>query len=324
VLEPLPEPRVDNPSFSIVIPTYQRRETVCRTLNALNATDYPGSLEIIVVIDGSSDGTRAALEQIDCPFELRIAEQANRGLGAARNRGAREARNEIILFVDDDMIAEPDLVEQHARMYRVGADGCTGRFVPARGPGAGFLSGGKPQSPTRDPAAPHLITAFDICGGQISVRRSVFEELGGFEESFTANGKYGFEDFEFGHRLLQRFDVRENPSAVTHHSGVVSPREFLRRARCCARAQTEFVAMHPEVKVQFDRQKAGFLGSRTLKRFVALPVIPRIAAGSVALFATIAMRTRLRSSRRLEQACHLAFAVTYWSEIRRSGGLDDV
>jgi glycosyltransferase involved in cell wall biosynthesis len=312
---------VENPTFSIVVPTYQRRQTVCRSLGALGATRYAGAIEIIVVIDGSTDGTRAALKAIDCPFDLRIVEQANKGLGAARNRGAREARHDIILFLDDDMIAEPDLVEQHARMYREGADGCTGRFVPASGLGAGFLSGGKPQSPARDPAAPDRITAFDICGGQISVRRSAFEELGGFEESFTADGKYGFEDFEFGHRLLKRFDVRENLAAVTHHSGVVTPREFLRRARCCAQAQAEFVAMHPEVKVQFDRQKAGFLGSRTLKHFVAIPLVPRIAARSIAVIAAVAMRTRFRSSRRLEQACYLAFAVTYWSEIRRAGGL---
>lgn len=311
-----------NPSFSIVVPTYQRRDIVCRTVRAIADIEYAGAIEVIVVIDGSTDGTREALQSFKSPWTLHLIEQENGGLGAARNRGAREASGDVILFIDDDMIPEPDLVEQHAKMYRAGADAGIGTFVTATGPNAGFLSGSTAQATRRDPSAPDRITAFDICGGQVSVRRSVFEEIGGFEESFTADGKYGFEDFEFGHRLLQRFDVRENPLAITHHSGVVTPREFLRRARCCAQAQTTFVAMHPEVKAQFDRQKDGFLASRTLRPFVALPILPQVAVGAVALIAAVAMRTPFRSSARLEQACHLAFAVTYWREIQRAGGLE--
>ena len=47
------------PSFSVVIPTYQRRETVVRAVRALAAIDYPGEVELIVIIDGSTDGTDA-------------------------------------------------------------------------------------------------------------------------------------------------------------------------------------------------------------------------------------------------------------------------
>ena len=97
------------PSFSIVVPTYQRRAVVCDAVRALARLDYPGELELIVVVDGSTDGTIEALAELECPFPFRILEQLNSGAAHARNRGAAAAANDIILFLDDDMICEIDL-----------------------------------------------------------------------------------------------------------------------------------------------------------------------------------------------------------------------
>src|SRR6476469_7147811 len=105
---------MDYPTFSIVMPTFQRREVVCDALRSLTALKYGGDVEIIIVVDGSTDGRAEALAQIASPYPVRIIEQANRGASGARNRGASEARGDIILFLDDDMICESDLVEQHA------------------------------------------------------------------------------------------------------------------------------------------------------------------------------------------------------------------
>ena len=83
------------PFFSIVIPTCQRRESVCAAVMALAELRYAGSFEIIVVVDGSSDETAAALRRLSCPFPLHIIEQGNGGQAAARNRGADAAAGEI-------------------------------------------------------------------------------------------------------------------------------------------------------------------------------------------------------------------------------------
>ena len=69
-----PSTRPAWPSFSIVMPTYQRREVVCDAVRALSEIDYPGDRELIVVVDGSTDGTANGLRQIDCPFPLKIIE----------------------------------------------------------------------------------------------------------------------------------------------------------------------------------------------------------------------------------------------------------
>src|SRR4051812_683556 len=73
--------------FSIIIPTFQRREVVLASVQALSASKFK-SFEVIVVVDGSTDGTADALRSLHCPFPITVIEQPNSGAAAARNRGA--------------------------------------------------------------------------------------------------------------------------------------------------------------------------------------------------------------------------------------------
>ena len=85
--------------FSVVIPTFNRVSLLQRTLASVEAQSFT-DFEIIVVDDGSTDGTRDWLAS-QRPL-LRVLEQANRGPGAARNLGAREARGDYVAFLDSD------------------------------------------------------------------------------------------------------------------------------------------------------------------------------------------------------------------------------
>jgi glycosyltransferase involved in cell wall biosynthesis len=170
--------KMDQPSFSIVIPTYQRRELVCETVRSLAKLNYAGSVEMIVVADGCTDGTACAVAAVECPFPVHLIEQRNSGAGAARNRGTARSSGDIVLFLDDDMIAAPDILEQHASSYAAGADAVVGDFTE---PGAesGVLS--QIRACRRAAGRDDSLTAFDIFSGQISMRRAIFETLGGFD-----------------------------------------------------------------------------------------------------------------------------------------------
>src|SRR3954451_12058345 len=89
--------------FSIIIPTFNRRDIVLDTVTSLVATRRPWPCELIVVVDGSRDGTVEALRSLDLPLPLTVHEQPNQGSAAARNAGAAAARGRYLLFLDDDM-----------------------------------------------------------------------------------------------------------------------------------------------------------------------------------------------------------------------------
>jgi glycosyltransferase involved in cell wall biosynthesis/peptidoglycan/xylan/chitin deacetylase (PgdA/CDA1 family) len=308
------------PSFSIVIPTYQRREVVCSAVRALAETDYPGDRELIVVVDGSTDGTAASLNDIRCPFHIRIIEQPNRGAARARNRGAAEASNDIILFLDDDMIADSNLLHEHAEIYRTGADAVVGDtwLDPASPPG--FLSDSIRAwiDASRIDAA---LTPFDIWTGQLSVRRAVFEELGGFDEAFTSDGAFANEDADFGVELLARFNVRHHPAAISRQRYVVGPRELMDRAPLWASGDIRFVRKHPHLCRDLFKAR-GSTQRRTRFLFGPLARVNLIAAAlrHVGVWgADIALRSPFRSSRTLARIFDGARSVAYWNELRRRG-----
>src|SRR5215813_8372071 len=101
--------------LSVVIPTYNRAESLRRCLLALGQqTQSAADFEVIVVVDGSSDGTCAMLERLSTPYQLVVIEQQpNQGAAVARNRGAERASGKYCLFLDDDIVAGPALIAEH-------------------------------------------------------------------------------------------------------------------------------------------------------------------------------------------------------------------
>jgi glycosyltransferase involved in cell wall biosynthesis/peptidoglycan/xylan/chitin deacetylase (PgdA/CDA1 family) len=309
------------PSVSIVVPTFQRREIVCEAVRALARLHYSGPLEVIVVVDGSADGTAAALSSVECPWPMRVLEQPNLGASAARNRGAVEARHEILLFLDDDMIAEPDLVEQHARLHIEGAGAVIGH-APVEDPHSsrGFL----PKSVARGFARSRIhspLSPFDIFTGQLSVRRSVFRDIGGFDPALTSAQSFGNEDADFGAELLGRCEVRYNAAAITRQRYSVAPREYLQRARRAAAADLHFSRKRPELAKELFELKGA---SRPITRFLYLPLarvplVLQLLSVAATSLAEIALKTPLHSNRLLARLFSGARAALYWSTLRSSG-----
>jgi GT2 family glycosyltransferase len=120
------------PCLSIVVPSYNRCSSLERLLAALDRqTTASSDFEVVVVDDGSTDGTFDRLQRLRTAYPLRVFQQSNAGPAAARNRGVHEARADVILFLDDDVVPIEDLVAQHLEQHAQRPDAVViGPMVP--------------------------------------------------------------------------------------------------------------------------------------------------------------------------------------------------
>ncbi len=316
----------DRPRFSVVVPTFQRREVVVECVRSLGEQRFEGSWEIVVVVDGSTDGTAEALRRLRLSVPLTVLEQPNRGSVAARNHGAAAASGELVLFLDDDMEADPNLLAEHDRTHREGAEVVIGN-MPTH-----------PDSPPtliteavdrwaeergRRLARPNTRLTFrDVLGGQISVSREAIDELGGFDADFTARSG----DIDFGYRLLASGRrVVFNPEAVSRQRYVVTPAEHLGHWRNSGRASVALAQRYPDTRAELLESLPIQRGLRRWlwRPLLGLPVVGRAllgAARAIALFG-------VRDGRGSDQAQRFYFAVRDAERLRgaiEAGGVPDV
>ena len=237
--------------ISVVVPTFNRREMVKRAVESLFAQKFhAGKYEIIAVVDGSEDGTADALREMKAPCRFRIVEQPNGGLAAARNSGARVAKGDLLLFLDDDMLCVPELLEAHVEAHRNAP-----RTV---GFGCIFLS---PESPpslaaecfNRELGAFYLqqqaqggaaMEDLEHVFGNSSLPRKLLEDAGGFDASFRMR-----EDLELWVRLAS-MQVRPTyvGRAIAYQYYVKTNADLIRDSEAFAVADVMFARKHPEAR----------------------------------------------------------------------------
>lgn len=242
---------------SVIVATHDRREMALRLLGALARQGASaGSFEVVVVVDGSTDGTADALRAGDWPFTLRVIEQPPRGAAAARNLGAETASGATLVFMDDDVVPPPDFLERLHDSLDAGADVVVsltrvGDWVPdgllAREQRAWDAHGAAV-------AAGGVLSAGDVHFAATAVRRRCFDDERGFDVLMTANGMWGREDRELAYRLLRRgCRIVARPDVVVEMDCVTDPREVLRRAHGLGQGDARFARTHPEVAPQLFR-----------------------------------------------------------------------
>ncbi|MGQ0432477.1 MAG: glycosyltransferase [Microthrixaceae bacterium] len=261
------------PTISIVIPTHQRREVVGCTLGAVGRVEAPWPIEVIVVDDGSTDGTAAALREAPMPFPLRVVSQPHSGASVARNHGASLASGEILLFLDDDMEPERGLLLAHVEAHRT-ADAVVGDIpLHPESPRTLISEGVAIWAQQRGDRlrAGGVLTAEDLLTGQLSVTRKVFDELGGFDPAFTRDGAFGGEDTDFLHRLAAGGRILAfAPGAVSRQRYVVTPRQYLRQWNQAGAATATILQKHPRLEREiFEQRRARRHVTRRLIRPLA-------------------------------------------------------
>jgi len=234
--------------LSVIIPTYNRKEILRKTLRAYRSQSSQREIvEILVVDDGSTDGTNSDVAEWNegTAIPIRYLRQEKKGLAAARNFGIREARGGLVLFGDDDIIPGRDLVAEHLAWHKKYPDPsvCILGHVawsPEVDPTPfmewlgmdGVLFGFRSLAPEKEVD----FRFFYFCN--TSVKIDFLRKHGTFDEDFRA---YGFEDIELGYRLQKKgARLLYNPKAVGHHYKRMSFADALDRAKQVAVARRVF------------------------------------------------------------------------------------
>lgn len=183
-----------SPTFSVIVCTRNGGERIIGCLQAVVALDHP-SFEVIVVDDGSSDGTAGRVAE-HFPG-LKLLRLAAAGLSAARNAGADAARGEILAFTDDDCRPDGEWLRRLDRVFEQGGWDAAGgpNLPPVPGSRAEAVVAAAPGAPSHvlidDVEAEH------VPGCNLAVRKEAFEAIGGFDRQFHTAG----DDVDFCWRL---------------------------------------------------------------------------------------------------------------------------
>jgi glycosyltransferase involved in cell wall biosynthesis len=185
-----------SPSISVVMPAYEAERWIGEALDSVFAQTRPAD-EVIVVDDGSTDGTARELERF--AGRVRVIRQHNAGCPAAYNRGFAEATGDFIARCDADDLWDPQKLERQAEAIRAHpeVDVLFGRTVLFGTVDAAHPA--PPQTGLLDSASLRraLYGECVICAPSVMIRRSLFERLGPYIEDF------GAEDYEYWMRCLR-------------------------------------------------------------------------------------------------------------------------
>jgi GT2 family glycosyltransferase len=217
-------------AVSVILPTYNRLDRLKRVLSALERQECPrDDFEVVIVSDGSTDGTNEHLKSMRMPFRTQLVLQANHGAAVARNQGLAAADGRLALFLDDDVVPAPDLIAEHARTHAQN-DERTVVLGPMLTPDDfamqpwvrweqamlakqyGDMVDGRWQP-----------TARQFYTGNTSLLRRHILEAGGFDPAFRRA-----EDVELAYRLAERgLHFVFNPRAVGYHYAERSFRSWM-------------------------------------------------------------------------------------------------
>jgi len=264
------------PTITIAICSYNRCEPLRRSLESLAALETHGAfgLEIVVVDDGSTDQTAEVVRRFaqSAPCEVQYVRQAGLGIAAARNHCLRKACGQWVAFFDDDQLAEPDWLHALYSVAQQKSVRCVGSARDL------IIDNVDPVelSPITRAVLGELWHPVDhecrhrpmLSTGTVLIERSVFDEIGGFDETLMQGGS----DSDLFARM-RRAGIRQwfTPAAVVHH--VIPPHRA--RAKfllwCSRRNGVSFARQ--DVR-DHGRLKAAGLAAARLGR-TAFIVIPR-------------------------------------------------
>lgn len=236
--------------LSVIIPTHKRNEILAKALQSLAMQTLPkNEFEVIVVDDNIDYETQETINLFNDKIRVNYYSCEAPGAGAKRNFGVLKSKADIILFLDDDMIASPNLLYEHFSFYNEGADGVLGRIEEDENVNLNYftkyLIDNDLQNTYKNINKDNVSFEY-FYTGNISLKKDIFNTLGGFDLKFK---QYGFEDSELGYRLNKSgYVIKYNENALGYHHFLRNFEDYLARKRDMGRSAAYFAKLYPELE----------------------------------------------------------------------------
>ncbi|HEY5824263.1 MAG TPA: glycosyltransferase family 2 protein [Cyclobacteriaceae bacterium] len=243
---------------SIIIPTYQGVHKIRNLLSGL-MKQTERDFELIVVIDGSTDNTLEVVKSYEHQFEdFKVIFQENKGRSCTRNLGASQARSEILIFYDDDVIPMENSVKKHIDFHKKMPD-ClvSGNPVEIQSVENSDIQNYKVQLSKKWIAKyPDGLSKMDVnnlffSSANCSMRTITFSKLNGFDERLT-----DVEDFDLAFRALkQGLGVYFDKANDSIHCDKITAASYVKRLRQYSVARQRWNEIH---SIKSNRVKVGW------------------------------------------------------------------
>jgi glycosyltransferase involved in cell wall biosynthesis len=244
-------------SISVIIPAYNAESFIAETLNSV-LTQTHRDLEVIVIDDGSTDQTPKIIEKIAREdARVCLVLQQNAGVAAARNAGIRVAKGEWLAFLDADDIWHPEKLEKQLLCFQksdktVGLVYCWSILIKENSD----LTGGYIAFSFQGDVG-YALTYLNFIGNASAplIRRSVVEDVGGFDFALKEQQAQGCEDWEFYMRIAERYKFNVVPEFLMSYRQQSSA--MSRNERSMIKSYTlvmeQWQAKHPELSPKLFR-----------------------------------------------------------------------
>lgn len=242
------------PELSVVIPTYNRLDTLQHVIPTMLAQTLPASdFELLICDSNSTDGTREYLAGVHAEHpNVRHLPGSYSGRAMARNAGIDAAQGRVVLFNDSDILDDPQLFERHLAHHRSNEPvAVVGLEVQVRDLQDYAFKRDHPDArgslhkPTR-----RRLPWLYFLTGNASVRREDLMRVGRFDESFTG---YGHEDLELGYRLERAgVSILYDAAAINYHCQDVPHDDQKEKMKLAGRSTVRFYRKHPDLAVRLN------------------------------------------------------------------------
>ena len=236
--------------LSVVIPTHDRLDTLLRVLDSLSAQQGAPEFEVVLVDDGSTDGTARTIPERTYPFPFRYFPRPQGGPAKARNFGVGEAKGECVAFFGDDTILDPQCLKIHheAREAHGGGVAILGytRWHPELRPTRfmEYINEYGLQFGYKIIPDPARVPFNFFYTSNISLPKRLMTEQGGFDETFPYAA---WEDIELAYRMEKAGMVMAyEPRAFALHHHATTIGTFIQRQLKSGLAAATFAQKHPE------------------------------------------------------------------------------